>query len=295
MAESEQPTAIVEFSSVSGLSKWFFWLGTLCVTGVAVTAVCILAPAHIDLVMYVVIVGLALLTVAGSYKVASEVDRQAALAGKHVAILENVDSFEYFLAETENEPSLLRSHVESLYSMAWSHTQVSQDKLIQILQVRLRSRNRVNDLFASILTTLGLIGTIVGLVVMMGSLSEQIKTSSGDTAQLMAQLFDENTGALGGLGIAFITTLLGAVLGGILLRVLTSVVDASITQYVAVLAELTEVHVLPSVRVVAERRGRERRVEELAHLDSEEQRLERQRVQLLERKTALAVEQNADR
>ena len=61
-------------------------------------------------------------------------------------------------------------------------------------------------------------------------------------------LVDPVNGPLRGLGTAFYTTLLGAVLGGVVLRVLTNIVDASVMEYTAHIAELTEVYVLPYLR-----------------------------------------------
>jgi flagellar motor component MotA len=233
---------------------------TLAAISIAVLVICLTMPRLIDAMMYGVIVGLGILTLVSSFIVARHIDRQSTLAAEQVRVLEEVDNFDTFFKRTADQPSDFRRHIANLYDIACAHTDVSQDRLIQILQSRLRARNKVNDLFASILTTLGLIGTIVGLVVMMGSLSSQVKSNAGNTQQLMTALFDQNGGALAGLGVAFITTLLGAVLGGVILRVLTSVVDTSITNFTALVAELTEVHVLPSLRTLAEKRAEERRL-----------------------------------
>ena len=111
---------------------------------------------------------------------------------------------------------------------------------------RLAARNKIVELFASVLITLGLIGTILGLILMMGSLTEVMSTSEMDENLMKSLVGDQ--GPLSGLGVAFVTTLLGAVLGGVILRVLTSIVEANITEYTAHIAELTEVYVLPFLR-----------------------------------------------
>jgi hypothetical protein len=69
-------------------------------------------------------------------------------------------------------------------------------------------------------------------------------------ASLISTLM-QSGGALSGLDTAFYTTLLGAIFGGVMLRVLTNVVEANITKYAAHVAELTEVNVLPSMRRMA--------------------------------------------
>ena len=81
---------------------------------------------------------------------------------------------------------------------------------------------------------------------MMTQLSEDIMANAGG-GNIMTTLVSEG-GALSGLGIAFYTTLIGALFGGVILRILTSIVEEGITKYVALLAELTEVNVLPILR-----------------------------------------------
>jgi hypothetical protein len=57
-----------------------------------------------------------------------------------------------------------------------------------------------------------------------------------------------------GLATAVNTTLLGALLGGIALRVLSHVVDGHADYLVAHIAQLTETHVLPSLKEQARKR-----------------------------------------
>ena len=139
---------------------------------------------------------------------------------------------------------MFKAHIESLYTIFRGHPEIEQDHLIEILHARLLARNRVVELFASLLLTLGLIGTIVGLIVMMGGMKEAL---TGPQADMMKNM----SGPLSGLAVAFNTTLIGAIFGGGVLRILNSVIDATITRYVAHVAELTEVHVLPVMRRIA--------------------------------------------
>lgn len=108
------------------------------------------------------------------------------------------------------------------------------------------ARNRLTELFSSILVTLGLIGTIIGLVLMMDGLQAAMAGGAGE--ELISKLMDKDVGPLRGLGTAFYTTLMGSISGGIVLRVLTNVVDTNIMRYTAHIAELTEVFVLPHLR-----------------------------------------------
>lgn len=119
---------------------------------------------------------------------------------------------------------------------------VSQDTLIEILHERLSAENRFIELFSSVLVTLGLIGTILGLMLMMSSLTDVMQAQGAGDGLLQALAASD--GPLSGLGVAFMTTLIGAVLGGVVLRVLTAVVERHITDYVAEVAELTDIHVI---------------------------------------------------
>ena len=160
-----------------------------------------------------------------------------------------MDNFEDFLACST--PSLFRSHIENLFIISQTHSEISQDNLIELLHSRLMARNKVVELFSSILITLGLIGTILGLIIMMNSLTGIMESATMDE-NFMATLVGDG-GPLSGLGVAFITTLLGAILGGVILRVLSNVVSSNIMDYTAHIAELTEVYVLPHLRSVAQK------------------------------------------
>tara|TARA_Y100000589_G_C27081455_1_gene599826 strand:- start:166 stop:1128 length:963 start_codon:yes stop_codon:yes gene_type:complete len=242
-----------QFEAVSGLAEWRYWAITLLGTTILLTAsyfIEINGNSLIDEAMYIVIAGLGVVMLVLGYKNAVFLDRQKQLASEQVRILEQVSSFDDFFEKAS--PSIFQSHISNLYEIALTHTDVSQDNLIEILHFRLAARNKTVNLFASVLITLGLIGTIVGLIIMMSDLARDIRQGAGgDPAQLMRDLFDPQTGALGGLSTAFITTLLAAVIGGVILRVLSSVVDSSAMRYSAHLAELTEVYVLPQLRKLA--------------------------------------------
>lgn len=244
--ENHKPESFAsQFETTSGLSEWVGWLSIM----LAVCAILLIAYLFnaIDYGMYTVITALGIGLLYKGYHDAKFLDTEMKLASEQVRILERVDDFESFLKEAPK--SVFRSHIDNLYTISLSHTEINQDNLIEVLHSRLMAKNRVIELFSSILITLGLIGTILGLIIMMDKLSFTLSTM-GEDGDLIRSLVQEG-GALYGLGVAFITTLLGAVFGGVLLRVLTSVVDANIMRYTAHLAELTEVYVLPYMRSTA--------------------------------------------
>jgi len=71
------------------------------------------------------------------------------------------------------------------------------------------------EVIGNLLITLGLIGTVVGLTLTLTGLTSSLDSLGQDQSQLLSGL----RGAMGGMGTAFYTTLLGAVLGGVLLRI----------------------------------------------------------------------------
>jgi len=71
------------------------------------------------------------------------------------------------------------------------------------------------EFVGNILITLGLIGTVVGLTFTLTGLTNALDSLGQDQAMMMQGLQK----AMGGMGTAFYTTLLGAVLGGVVLRI----------------------------------------------------------------------------
>ena len=71
------------------------------------------------------------------------------------------------------------------------------------------------EIIGNLLITLGLIGTVVGLTLTLTGLTGSLEALGQDQDQLMNGL----RGAMSGMGTAFYTTLLGSVLGGVLLRI----------------------------------------------------------------------------
>lgn len=146
-------------------------------------------------------------------------------------------------------PSIFRGHVDHLFNIFRNDQEITQDNLIEILHARLNSRTKVVDLSAGILTTLGLVGTIIGMVMAVDGISAVTDAIGGDDS-LVAKMSE----TLGGMGTAFYTTLMGAILGGIILRVLTASVQSSQDFLVAHIAELSEVYILPTLRKYARER-----------------------------------------
>ncbi len=237
----------------TGLAQWLTWQAILSGVTIVIAASYFLSSyveGLINWAMYFVIIALGIGLIGKSYNDALFLQSQSQLATAQIKILEQVDNFADFLDQAE--PSLFRTHIDNLFTISQMHSDISQDNLIELLHARLSARNKVVELFSSILITLGLIGTILGLMLMMAGLNTVLDGGAMD-AGMMDQLLGDS-GPLSGLDVAFVTTLLGAVFGGVILRVLTSVVESSITDYTAHVAELTEVFVLPFLRKTARER-----------------------------------------
>lgn len=177
------------------------------------------------------------------------VDRELKLAYSQVKELLQINKLTPFLRQAE--PSLLKEHMSNLVRISMRDHDVTQDNLVALLQVRLVSRTRLTDVIAGLLVTVGLIGTIVGLISSIGGLGSAMQAVGQDKAELLSGMRE----VLSGMGTAFYTTLLGSLFGSVILKVLSSVADQAIDELIARIAELSEVYVLPLLRVTARRRS----------------------------------------
>jgi biopolymer transport protein ExbB/TolQ len=142
----------------------------------------------------------------------------------------------------EDEDSILCSHIHNL-NLIWKRSgkkHSRQDTLIEILHAKLKNEGSVVILASNIMITLGLIGTVSGLITSIGGLQV------GDDVN---GLMDGVSKAIDGMGVAFYTTLVGSMLGGITLRILHFYVDKQIDSFVFTMAEVVEIRIIPSLRL----------------------------------------------
>lgn len=81
--------------------------------------------------------------------------------------------------------------------------------------------SRTIEVIGNLLITLGLIGTVMGLTLTLTGLTSSLDALGHDQEMLLSGLRK----AMAGMGTAFYTTLLGAVLGGVLLRVFAQITE----------------------------------------------------------------------
>lgn len=233
---------LAEIERLSARSQWLLWFLAMSVAVVLLTVFAWIGFGSAIILVMVVMFGWA---IAKSWTDVNFLHRETVLASQQVDQLLEFNDIATFLLQARR--SLFRSHINALHEIFLASPQISQDNLVEILHSRLLARNRVVDLFGSILITLGLIGTIIGLIGMMGGMEIAVTGADGDSGAMADGMMQ----SLGGMSTAFYTTLIGAIFGGVMIRILTNVVDASIMRYTAHLAELTEVHVLPAMRRTA--------------------------------------------
>lgn len=170
------------------------------------------------------------------------INRQARLTDQQIDKLRESNNIYVFLQNSE--PSLFRDHIDNLHEIFRRDCNISQDNLVTLLQSRLLAKTRVVEFCSSILVTLGLVGTIIGLIQSSDGLGDVIAAMTGKDVSLMDGVY----ASLSGMGVAFYTTLMGAVLGGVCLRLLSNLVDANTEHIVSHIAELTEIYILPILR-----------------------------------------------
>jgi len=141
---------------------------------------------------------------------------------------------------------VFHQHIKDLVTIAKHDPNVSQDSLVTLLYSRMMARAKIVDVLAGVLVSLGLIGTVVGLISMTNGLGQTLESlgDSSDAANLMSGLRT----TMAGLGTAFYTTLVGAILGSVVLRVMNNIYTSNVDHFVSYIASITEVQITPRLR-----------------------------------------------
>ena len=114
--------------------------------------------------------------------------------------------------------------IESLQHIDESGGQVDLNALSTVVFASHMRVSRVVGLLGSLLITMGLIGTVLGLTITLTGLNGALENISSDGMAVLLGIRE----AMSGMGMAFYTTLLGSIMGGILLRVFAYITDNSI-------------------------------------------------------------------
>jgi len=109
----------------------------------------------------------------------------------------------------------IASFFESLAIIIKNNGELNIEALVDVEFAIYRRSAHALEVIGNLLITLGLVGTVVGLTLTLTGLTGSLEALGHDEEQLLSGLRN----AMGGMGTAFYTTLLGSVLGGVLLRV----------------------------------------------------------------------------
>lgn len=124
-------------------------------------------------------------------------------------------------------PSLRRS-IDRFYRALQTTVDIDGSPDVEaLLTLELAGFRRIGhsiDVAGNLMITLGLVGTVMGLTMTLTGLEGSLQALGHDQELLLSGLRH----AMSGMGTAFYTTLLGAVLGGILLRVCAHITEQSV-------------------------------------------------------------------
>ncbi len=115
--------------------------------------------------------------------------------------------------------------------------------LVSSYSIRIKARVDNIGVISGMLITIGLLGTVVGLIITVTGLG-QVLSSSGTDYVAMKEGLNKT---VSGMGTAFYTTFFGALLGGVVLKVLGSEMKKSATQLVADTLRFSELFVVPQI------------------------------------------------
>ena len=104
-------------------------------------------------------------------------------------------------------------------------------------------KGRVDNLgvVSGMLITIGLLGTVIGLIITISGLDTVLQSNSADFATMKAGLNE----TVSGMGTAFYTTFFGALLGGVVLKVLAAEMRKSAQVLVADALRFSELYIAP--------------------------------------------------
>lgn len=116
---------------------------------------------------------------------------------------------------------------------------IDQGLLLDSFEAELKHGHLFGWFVADLLLSLGLLGTVIGFIAMLGPISG---LDAGDHGAIKSAL----AAMSGGMAVALYTTLTGLI-GGMLLKIQGFLLDGAVDELIRRTTRLTEVHVLPSI------------------------------------------------
>ena len=153
------------------------------------------------------------------------------------------------LEKTGKKNRTVNQYYQSLKIVAMNNDAPNIEALLDMEYSILSRRSHAIEILGNLLITLGLIGTVLGLTLTLSGLTSSLDALGTDQDMLLAGLRK----AMGGMGTAFYTTLLGAVLGGVLLRIFALITENGIGALQDYITKTCMVHLLPDFKPTVER------------------------------------------
>jgi hypothetical protein len=130
-------------------------------------------------------------------------------------------------------------HLQIKARLGGGRVGLDQGLLLDAFEADLRSGQEFGWFVADLLLSLGLLGTVIGFILMLGPISGLDATDESAMQGALAAMS-------GGMAVALYTTLAGLV-GGMLLKVQGFLLDGAVQELVGRTTRLTEVFVLPAI------------------------------------------------
>ena len=155
------------------------------------------------------------------------------------------------------------NYFDSLKTVVENNGEINVEALVEVEFAMYQRTAHALEVIGNLLITLGLVGTVVGLTLTLTGLTSSLDALGHDQEQLLRGL----RGAMGGMGTAFYTTLLGSVLGGVLLRVFAQINQNGVESLENTLTRICLVHCSADFKPSTERdiRTLNAEIEKLSH------------------------------
>ena len=167
-----------------------------------------------------------------------------------VDLLEAIAKTQGWMGIEESRKKLcVANFFDSLKTILKNGGELNIEALVDVEFAIYRRTAHALEVIGNLLITLGLVGTVVGLTLTLTGLTSSLEALGQDQEQLLRGL----RGAMGGMGTAFYTTLLGSVLGGVLLRVYGHIDENGVDSLENALTRICLVYCSADLRPSAER------------------------------------------
>ena len=209
--------------SLRTLFLWFFWAATVIVvyTGLySDSGFLDFLAADTSRVTWLIL-GVFALGIVGSFVLSVLVTLET-LAAQHIENQVHEEGLKN-LDITSSKRAVNRFFI-ALKASAESNGQLDIEALLHVELASYQRSSHTIEVIGNLLITLGLIGTVMGLTLTLTGLTGSLEALGHNQELLLSGLRQ----AMGGMGTAFYTTLLGAVLGGVLLRVFCQITEHGI-------------------------------------------------------------------